>query len=94
MFKLPGGVTGFLLIHFPLLLFVLYGLVLVSRNAFSGLVFSFVLCLGGIFAFAIHTYFLKKGRKEFSRPISKLILVATLIVSIVQLVVTISLIIA
>ena len=89
LFKLPGGITGFLLIHFPLLLFVLYGLVLVSRQAFSGMIFSLILCFGGIFAFSIHTYFLKTGRKEFNKPISKLILAATFIVSIVQLIVTI-----
>jgi hypothetical protein len=92
LFKLPGGITGFLLIHFPLLLFVLYGLILVSRQTFSGMIFSLILCFGGIFAFSIHTYFLKNGRKEFDKPISKLILVATLIVSIVQLIVTIYLI--
>ena len=89
LFKLPGGVNGFLLIHFPLLLFVLYGLVLVSRRSPSGLIFSFILCSGGIFAFTIHTYFLKKGRNEFNKPMSKFILLATLTVSIVQLAVTI-----
>jgi hypothetical protein len=92
LFKLPGDITGFLLIHFPVLLFVLYGLILVSRQTFSGMIFSLILCFGGIFAFSIHTYFLKNGRKEFDTPISKLILVATLIVSIVQLTVTIYLI--
>jgi hypothetical protein len=92
LFKLPGGITGFLLIHFPMLLFVLYGLILVSRQTFSGMIFSLILCFGGIFAFSIHTYFLKNGRKEFDKPISKLILAATLIVSIVQLIVTIYLI--
>ena len=92
LFKLPGGITGFLLIHFPLLLFVLYGLILVSRQTFSGMIFSLILCFGGIFAFSIHIYFLKNGRKEFDKPISKFILTATLIVSILQLIVTIYLI--
>jgi hypothetical protein len=89
LFKLPGGITGFLLIHFPLLFFVLHGLVLVSRHSFSGLIFSLILCFGGIFAFSIHIYFLKKGRNEFDKPISKFILAAILIVSIIQLTVTI-----
>ena len=92
LFKLPGGITGFLLIHFPLLLFVLYGLILVSRQTFSGMIFSLILCFSGIFAFSIHIYFLKNGRKEFDKPISKFILAATLIVSILQLIVTIYLI--
>ena len=88
LFKLPGGITGFLLLHFPLLLFILYGLILVSKHSASGLFFSFILCFGGIFAFVIHTYFLRKGRREFDKPISKCILVAILFVSIIQLVVT------
>ncbi len=94
LFKLPGGITGFLLVHFPLLLFILYGLVLVARSSLSGLIFSLILSLSGIFAFSIHTYFLKKGRNEFDKPISKFILMATLIVSIVQLAVTIYLMVA
>ena len=88
LFKLPGGIGGFLLLHVPLLLFILIGLVLVTRNLFSGLIFSFILCLGGIFAFVIHTYFLKKGRTEFNTPLSKIILWLTLIISFIQLVVT------
>ena len=94
LFKLPGGITGFLLIHFPLLGFILYGLVLVSRHLASGLIFSLILCFGGIFAYGIHTYFLRKGRSEFNKPISKWILVLTLLVSIVQLAVTFYLMIA
>ena len=89
LFKLPGGINGFLLIHFPLLLFILYGLVLVSKHCLSGLIFSLILCLSGIFAFAIHIYFLKKNQNGFNKPISKFILVATFIVSITQLAVTI-----
>jgi hypothetical protein len=88
LFKLPGGITGFLLLHFPLLFFILYGLILVSKHSASGLFFSSILCLGGIFAFVIHTYFLRKGRGEFNKLISKCILVAILFVSIIQLVVT------
>ena len=88
LFNLPGGITGFLLLHFPLLLFILWGLILISRHSPSGNIFSLILSLGGIFAFAIHTYFLKKGRSEFDKPISKCILAGTLLVSIIQLALT------
>jgi hypothetical protein len=88
LFKLPGGLTGFLLLHFPLLLLILWGLILVSRQTFWGLIFSLVLCFGGIFAFTVHTYFLKKGHDEFNKPISKFILTAILLVSVAQLVTT------
>jgi hypothetical protein len=84
MFKLPGGITGFLVIHFPVLFLVLYGLVLVSYRSFGGLVFSLILCAAGLFAFGIHIFFIKKGRNEFNTPTSLAILVAILVVSLVQ----------
>ena len=85
LFGLPGGITGFLLIHLPLLFLVLYGLFLVGTGDPLGNLFSLGLAASGIGAFAIHGYFLWKGRKEFDAPISKLILGATLAVSMIQL---------
>lgn len=89
LFKLPGGVTGFLLLHFPILLFVLYGLVLVREGSKTGLVFSLVLAAGGIFAFSIHSWFIRRGHDEFTSPLSRTILYATLMLSIVQVVLTV-----
>lgn len=89
LFRLPGGITGFLLLHFPLLFIVLYGLVLIVQHSFLGYIFSFILGFGGVFAFCIHMYFLKKGREEFDTPLSKLILILTFIVSIAQLIITV-----
>ena len=84
LFRLPGGITGFLLIHLPLVFLVLYGLVLVFQRSLAGLIFSLVLSLAGIFAFTIHMVFIKKGRNEFNVPISLFILIAILAVSVVQ----------
>jgi hypothetical protein len=89
LFHLPGGEAGFLLLHFPLLLPVLYGLVLVDRGAFAGLILSFLVCGGGLFAFSIHTFFIRRGHPEFKTPVSQGILWATLLLSLSQLVVTI-----
>lgn len=89
LFKLPGGITGFLVIHFPLLFLVLYGLILVYKQSDVGLIFSLLLSFGGLFAFGIHMFFIKKGGEEFKIPISIFILVGTLIVSIAQVVITI-----
>ena len=89
LFKLPGGITGFLLLHIPLVFLILYGLILVFQNSFAGLIFSLVLSFAGIFAFAIHTFFIKKGRSEFKVPISLFILIATLVVSLTQAAITI-----
>lgn len=88
LFRLPGGLTGFLLLHFPLLFLVLYGLVLVYQQTLAGLILSLALSFGGLFAFSIHTYFLRQGRDEFRLPISRFILVATLAVSLTQTAIT------
>ncbi|WMW22974.1 hypothetical protein RE476_03870 [Methanolobus mangrovi] len=93
LFKLPGGITGFLMIHIPLIFLVLYGLVLVFQQSYTGLIFSLILSLSGIFAFTAHMYFIQKGRDEFRIPISLFILSAILIVSLIQLIITLNLII-
>lgn len=89
LFKLPGGLAGFLLLHFPLLFIILYGLAVVAWQRPSATWFSVLLSAGGIFAFGIHTYFLKQGREEFDQPVSKFILWATLVVSLCQLAVAV-----
>lgn len=90
LFRLPGGLTLFLLLHFPLLFLVLYGLVLLHQRTVAGLIISLLLSVAGLFAFAVHTYFLRKGRDEFKLPISLIILAATLVVSLVQMALTIT----
>ena len=90
LFHLPGGVTGFLLLHFPLLWLTLYGLVLVDRGVMAGQILSLVLSLAGIFAFSIHTYFVRQGREQFKTPVSLSILWGTLLTSLAQLGVTLA----
>ena len=94
LFKIPGGITTFLILHFPILFLILYGLILVFTKAFGGLVVSLILSCGGLFALLIHTYFIKKGHDEFRKPISIFILVSMGIVSIAQLILSIYLLLA
>ena len=89
LFRIPGGITTFLILHFPILFLILYGLVLVFSKTFGGLVVSLIVGGGGLFALLIHTYFIKKGYDEFRKPISLFILVAMGIVSIIQILLTI-----
>jgi hypothetical protein len=88
LFRIPGGITGFLIIHFPALFLVLCGLVLVYQGTMAGLIISLILGLSGVFAFTIHTYFIRRGREEFATPISRFILFATLFLSLIQLFIT------
>lgn len=89
LFRLPGGLAGFLLLHFPLLFVILYGLAALAWQRPAALWFSVLLSAGGIFAFGIHTYFLKQGRAEFDHPVSRFILWATFVVSMCQMALTV-----
>jgi hypothetical protein len=84
LFHLPGGESGFLLLHIPLLMPVIYGLVLVDRGVFAGLVLSLVVSVSGLFAFSIHTFFIRSGHPEFKTPVSLGILWMILLVSLAQ----------
>ena len=94
LFKLPGGITGFLILHLPIVFLVLYGLILVFQQTFAGLMFSLALSFVGLFAFTIHSVFIKKGRNEFKVPVSIFLLISTLLVSLIQAVITIYLLMA
>lgn len=85
LFGLPGGIGLFLVLHFPILAFILYGLVLVHERSFRGTIFAAILGISGVFAFSIHLFFLRKGRSEFKAPVSIAILVTLLITSLAQL---------
>jgi hypothetical protein len=82
LYRIPGDVTVSLVLHIPLLFLILLGLLLVYEGMFSGLVLSLILGFGGIFAFSIHTYFIRKGGEEFDTLASRVLLIATLVVSI------------
>ena len=93
MFNLPGGITGFLLIHLPVVFLVLLGLIKVHSGLYSGYIYSLVLAASGMFAFIIHMVFMMKGRNEFKSPMSLFILISTFVVSIVQAALVVSIII-
>jgi uncharacterized membrane protein len=84
-----NGINGFLILHFPMLFIILLGLVLVYDDKFAGLIFSLILSAGGLFAFFFHFYHLNKGKQEFNTIISKGMLIATLIISMFQMILTI-----
>ncbi len=89
LFKMKGGITFFVIIHIPLLALIFYGMIELYLASVVGAIFSFVLSLGGIFAFSIHTYFIRKGNEEFTLPISRIILYSLLVISLLQILFTI-----
>jgi hypothetical protein len=88
LLHIPGGETGFLLLHVPLLAPVLYGLVLIDRGMLAGLILSLVVSGSGLFAFSIHSIFLRRGHSEFKTSVSLGILWIILLVSLAQFILT------
>ncbi|MDH3276269.1 MAG: hypothetical protein OEM99_17200 [Gammaproteobacteria bacterium] len=91
LFRLPGGITLFLIVNFVLLWIVIFGFSRVVVWAPSARWFSFALAAAGIFAFSIHTIFLLLGHNEFRAPISIGLLGLILLVSLSQVAVVFSL---
>jgi hypothetical protein len=89
LFGIKGGISIFLVLHFPLLFFVLLGNVLLFQHKFIGLIFSLILSVSGVFAFCIHDYFIRKGNPEFNTPMSRVILWSALLLSVAQAGITI-----
>ncbi|MFA5996052.1 MAG: DUF6713 family protein [Patescibacteria group bacterium] len=89
LFKLPGGITGFLLLHIPLVGFILYGTVCIALNQSLGLYLSLALSGGGIFAFGIHNYFMSKGHRQFTTRTSKTLLAVLMVTSVAEGIVTV-----
>ena len=54
-------INGFLIVHFPLLFAVLFGLVLIDKEMTAGYVISLLVAAGGIFAFFFHFLPFTKG---------------------------------
>ncbi len=84
LFKLPGGINFFLIIHIPLVFLILFGLLQLQQQTAAGNILSLVLALAGIFAFIIHITFIARNNKEFATPVSLSLLVAILAVSLMQ----------
>lgn len=81
LFKIKGGLTFFLILHVPIIGLIMFGLIEMFLASQIGLIISIILSLGGLFAFSIHVYFIKKGNDEFKLPISIIILCSILIIS-------------
>ncbi len=82
LFHLPGGPGFFLLLHLPLVFFIIFGAVLIDRKSEWGLVIGGVVSASGFIAFILHSIFLAKGNPQFKSPVSIIILISGLFAAI------------
>ena len=71
--NLPGKITGFLILHIPLILLLFYGLLEIEKHTQIGLVLGVISGIGGIIPFAVHKVIVKR-KEHFNLLISNLLI--------------------
>ena len=79
--NLPGKITGFLILHIPILLILFYGLLALYNQTTIGLIISLITGLGGILPFLIHKILVKE-KNNFNLLISNIIIYLNLLTGI------------
>jgi hypothetical protein len=84
LFGLPGGIQLFLLLDAVLITVGLVGFRCLILQRRAGLWFALVQAGCGVLAFLLHGIFIIQGHREFTLPVSELVLVLTFAVSIAE----------
>ena len=79
------GAPLFVLLHLPMVGALLWGLLEVARSTTAGYMMSLVLGACGVFAFTVHSLFIRAGHPEFRTAVSQAVLWGSLAVSGAQL---------
>ena len=85
LFLIPGGNQVNLLLNIPIIALVLYAHARVVADGPAGLAFYKLLAGLGLLTVAIHAFFFLRGSESFAQPMSIALLLATLLLSVWQL---------
>ncbi len=69
LLKLPGGISGFVLLHSPILVFFFYGAIEIDKQSTAGLIIGGITGLSGIAPFIVHKFVVKQPDR-FNRFLS------------------------
>ena len=73
LLKLPGKITGFLLLHVPIILLLFYGLIEIVKDTATGLIFGIITGSCGVIPFIVHKIIVREDDR-FNLTISNLII--------------------
>lgn len=76
--RLPGDISGFVLMHIPLLLILFYGLIEIGKYSTVGLILGVVAGIGGLVPFLVHKVLVKRAG-HFDKPLSNIIIYANIL---------------
>ena len=60
LLKLPGKITGFLLLHIPIIILIFYGLLEIEKSTTAGLRLGIIFGISGVIPFIVHKMLVKK----------------------------------
>ena len=83
--KLPGKITGFLLLHIPILFALFYGLYGMIQYPQTRVVISFIAGTAGFIPFLVHKILVKR-KEHFNKPVSNWIIFGNIVTGIVLII--------
>jgi hypothetical protein len=84
--KLPGKITGFLLLHIPIIFIFFYGLYCIIHYPQTKTIISIIIGASGFIPFFIHKIIVNKN-EYFNKPISMIIIVGNIFSGIILLII-------
>ena len=80
--KLPGKITGFLILHIPIIIVLFYGLIEIEKQTALGLILGIITGVGGVIPFLVHKVFVKRS-EHFNLMISNAIIYLNILTGLV-----------
>lgn len=71
--KLPGKITGFLLLHIPIIILIFFGLIEIVKTSTVGLIIGIIMGISGVMPFIVHKIIVRK-KNHFNLLISDAII--------------------
>ena len=76
--NLPGKITGFLLLHIPIIILLFYGLIELYKGSMAGMVIGIICGAGGLIPFIVHKIIVRR-KDRFNHLISDIIIYASIL---------------
>ena len=71
--KLPGKITGFLVLHIPIIILLFFGLIEIEKQTMTGLIIGLVAGIGGLIPFMVHKILVRRADR-FNKLISNVLI--------------------
>lgn len=86
--KLPGKITGFLLLHIPIIMILFYGVIAIEKSSTIGFILGIILGIGGVVPAIVHKILFSDPR-HFNLPLSSAIIYLNVVSGIALLILSV-----